>query len=55
MLQRERSLREYLPFEWALCWVLGTVLRGTTFLMRAVGGRQPAIIKDLTTLHGIGV
>lgn len=55
MLQRERSLREYLPFELALCWVPGTTLRGTIFLLRAIGGWQPVIIKDLTALHGIGV
>lgn len=55
MLQCEQSLREYLPFELALCWVPGTALRGTIFLLRAIGGRRPTIIKDLTALRGIGV
>lgn len=55
MLQCERSLREYLPFELALCWAPDTVLRGTIFLLRAIGGWQPVTIKDLTALHGTGV
>lgn len=55
MLQCERSLRKELPFELALCWIPGTELRGTIFLLRAIRGQQPKIIKDLMALHGIGV
>lgn len=55
MLQCERSLREELPFELELCWIPGTALRGAIFLLRAIGGQQPKIIKNLMVLHGIGV